>query len=436
MWLLERNFERELRAKLKVAGTASAEQLSRFSAHVDASVGAVDSPRGLKVAGDVAEISVKGVLTKSMDFWLWLFGYEQTTYDQINAGLATAAADPSVKRIVLYIDSPGGQVDGLFETFAALDAFPKPKSVRANLAASAAYGIASLGGKIEATNPAATFGSVGVVATYLVDEELVEITSTEAPDKRPDLSSEEGKAVIREYLDALHELFAEAIARGRGTTTADVNENFGRGAVFVAATAKKRGMIDKAPPSLRAVPKAAQAAYDQMVAEGMVTQDRAIRSDSQNSGDEPAQPAAPVAAQSQGQKTMDLQTLKAQHPDVYAAAFTEGKNKGFADGTEEGREAGVTAERKRVTAHLKMADTTGASDVAFKAIREGASVLDEDIHAEYMSAAMNRHDQNVRQEETDAAGDAVEGAAASGGESKDLGDEVAALMAAKRGKTL
>jgi hypothetical protein len=147
--------------------------------------------------------------------------------------------------------------------------------------------------------------------------------------------------------------------------------------------------------------------------------------------------AAPVAAaQPKGIKKMDLQTLKTQHPDVYAAAFTEGKNKGFADGTEEGHEAGVKAERKRASAHLKMADTTGARDVCDKAIREGASVLDEDIHAEYMSAAMNRRDQGERQEESDAAGAAVDGtaAAAGTGEGADLGDSVAAIMAASRGK--
>lgn len=420
MWLLEPSVERDLRVKFKAVGQPSAHQLEQFNAALkEAEVQAATDgrPRNLRVAGDVAEISIKGVLTEKVDFILWLFGIDNTSYEQINAALAVAASDPTVKRVVLNVDSPGGQVKGLFETFAALDAFQKPKSVRASLAASAAYGIAALGGNIEATNPAATFGSVGVVASYFLDEELIEITSTEAPNKRPDPSTDEGKAVIREYLDAVHQLFAEAIARGRGTTVEDVNANFGRGGIVLAADAKKRGMIDKVPPALRAVKTGARAEAQAEL--------------------EPENPiAAPVAAQQQGKKHMDLQTLKAQHPDTYAAAFAEGKDKGL----EEGREAGTTAERKRVSAHLKMGETTGATEVAFKAIREGSAFADEEIQAEYMSASMNRRDQNVRQTESDEAGAVVDGAgsataqnggAAGGG---DLGDQVVAVLQSKFGK--
>ena len=415
MWLLEPSFERELRAKLKAVGKLAAADFTQFAAHADGEISAADGPRNLKVAGDVAEISVKGLLTNKLDFWAWLFGLENTTYEQIIAALSVAATDPNVKRAVLFVDSPGGEVKGLFELFAALDAFPKPLSVRATLAASAAYGIASLGGKIEATSPAATFGSVGVVASYLHDEELIEITSTEAPDKRPDPSTEEGKAVIRGYLDAVHELFAEAIARGRGTSVDDVNANFGRGAVFIASDAKKRGMIDKAPPALKAVRAQAEDAPSLVL-----NTEKFLGNTTPESGSAPeTQTAAPVAAQPQGKTTMDLETLKAQHPAVYAAAVAEG----------------TAAERKRVTAHLKLADSTGATDVAHKAIREGGSVLDEDMHAEYMSAAMKRNDKTNRQADDSATGDAVDNtASAPEGSTGDIGDQVVAVMQSRRGK--
>ena len=67
----------------------------------------------------------------------------------------------------------------------ALEAFKKPKETRSAQADSAAYAIAALGGKITASNKAAEFGSVGVVATYVRYEgvNIYEITSSNAPPK-------------------------------------------------------------------------------------------------------------------------------------------------------------------------------------------------------------------------------------------------------------
>src|SRR5690606_11582902 len=163
---------------------------------------------------------------------------------------AMARTDDSIKRVVFYVDSPGGQVHGLFDTLAAIESFPKPMVSRCAYACSAAYAIPAMAGKIEAINPAVSVGSVGVVASYFVDDGVIDITSTEAPDKRPDVSTEEGQAVIRKHLDALHELFVDAIARGRTHATGreftvdDVNANFGRGAVVLGKEAKRRGMVD------------------------------------------------------------------------------------------------------------------------------------------------------------------------------------------------
>lgn len=97
-------------------------------------------------------------------------------------------------------------------------------------------------------------------------------------------------------------------------------------------------------------------------------------------------------------KKLTLEEFRAQHPELHQAVFDAGK------------QAGTEQERKRVNAHLKLAETTGAMDVAKKAIASGVSTMDEEIHAEYMSAALNRRDRSDRQAETDAAGKVVEGA--------------------------
>lgn len=96
---------------------------------------------------------------------------------------------------------------------------------------------------------------------------------------------------------------------------------------------------------------------------------------------------------------MDLQTLKAQHPDVYQGAVAEG------------REQGQEIERKRVRAHLTLADSSGAIEVAHKAIREGVSSADEEVQAAYLAHRMNASAQVQRTQEADAIGKAIDKAA-------------------------
>jgi ClpP class serine protease len=243
MWLLKFETLSEIRAAQMLAAPATASQQTEFvAARARQSDG--EAPAGLTIAGDTAQISVTGVLVSQPSFMMWLFGVQQTAYSEITEALSRVASDPSVKRVSLFVDSPGGQVDGLFETLAALQAFNKPMSVTAACACSAAYAIAATAGKITATNAAAEFGSIGVACSVAIDDSTIDIASTEAPNKRPDATTPEGKAVIVEYLDAIHELFADAIAQGRGTTVAAVNSGYGRGGTLLAGAAKSKGMID------------------------------------------------------------------------------------------------------------------------------------------------------------------------------------------------
>jgi hypothetical protein len=245
MWLLKSEVFAELRAAMAAGMHPTAEQQSQFlAARGRPQSGGGEAPDNYVVAGDTAQIGVLGVLSPRPSFLLWLMGFEQTTYSDITRSLALAASDTKIKRVVMVVDSPGGTVDGLFDALAAIEVFSKPMTVTAACACSAAYAIAAAAGPITATNPAAEFGSIGVAAAVALDDGVVDITSTEAPHKRPDASTTEGQAVIREHLDAIHELFADAIARGRGSSIADVNANYGRGATLLAGAAKQRGMVD------------------------------------------------------------------------------------------------------------------------------------------------------------------------------------------------
>lgn len=399
-WLLKKDVAEAMQRERAVrGGKVTADERERWSAAVGDEKSVLDTPRIMVKAGKTAEIRVEGVLTKNRDIWAWLFYGANTSYREIQAALAAAESDPEIRDVVLYIDSPGGHVDGWFDCLGALESFSKTIRVRSAYACSAAYGIAcAAGGKIEAVNAGSEFGSIGVAVMYIHDEAFIDITSTDAPDKRPDPTTEEGKAVIRKELDAIHELFADVVARGRGTTVKDVNENFGRGGVLIAKEAKKRGMIDS-------------------IAQPQGAQRRTA--------------AAVGAAPQPRKKQMDESELKAQHPELHAAVFAKGK----AEGKKEGSEEALTAERDRVEAHLTYGKECGALDTAIAAVLDGTD-LTKTVMARYMTAGRNKVDREDRDKDASVASDATAGAEGQGGSAEvaDLGDQIVSQLEAGKGQ--
>lgn len=387
-WLLKPEVAQAMRAARALGYQPTAEERAKFAAQMQEAYAARDSerPHIMTVAADTAEILVEGVLTEKPDCFALLFGGGNTTYEGIRKSLALAESDPAIKKVVMSVASPGGSVRGLFETLGAIEAFTKPISVNATLAASAAYGIAAVAGPITLQTLASEVGSIGVAVDVWVDEDLVQLTSRDAPNKRPDIRTEEGKGVVVDYLDAFHEIFVDAIARGRSASTGQkitaeqVNAEFGRGAVMLAKQAKAAGMVDRIAPQPKRTRAGARAETE----------------------DHEAPPAPSPAAAEQEHTTMNLEELKAKHPDLYKSVFDAGKS--------EGTTQGEANERKRVTAHLTLGKKCGAMDFAVKCIAEGKSSLDEDVHAEYIGAAANRSDQSARQTESDKASEATKGA--------------------------
>lgn len=412
-WLIHQETLRQMLEQRRAVSISAEEQIAHEE-RVAAREGA--DPRSLSIAGDVAEIRVEGLLTKKEDFWSWLFGSSNTTYADLMKAISMVRSDQSVRSVRVFVDSPGGSADGFFEVldaFKNLRAEKKVDVVAAN-AYSAAYGIAAVAGKITAVNAGSMFGSVGVATSYAFWEgrEQIDITNTDSPNKRPDVRTPEGRAVIVSELDSIFALFAERIAEGRnasadkGLTTDDVAEQFGRGASYVAGDAKRRGMIDAiAKPTLRVVNPTALSVENE--------------------------PNDASAESGGGRKqVMTLEELRSQHPNVFAAAVLEGVNKGTTD------------ERDRVLAHLKMGETSGDMKTATEAIRSGAGMSLE-LQATYLAAGMNRADRSKRQQDSDAAGAVVDGAPAVGSpnvhtptsEADVYEAQVVALLEQRRGKT-
>lgn len=72
-----------------------------------------------------------------------------------------------------------------------------------------------------------------------------QIVSTNAPNKRPDPTTEAGRAQFQAVVDALEEAFLEKVARNRGVAVGYVKSNFGKGGVLVGKDAVNAGMADR-----------------------------------------------------------------------------------------------------------------------------------------------------------------------------------------------
>jgi len=200
------------------------------------------------------------------------------------------------------------------------------------------------------------------------------------------METEEGQAVVRDHLDSLHAIFADIVGEGRGVDPSLVTERFGSGRMFAASEAMKRGMIDR------------------------IERDAIERP----AGTTPTEGGQ--ATTHTTEKVMDLDKLKAEHPDVYRAAVDHG----------------VAQERDRVSAHLIMGQSSGDMETATKAIEDG-SQMTASLSAKYQAAGMRRNAMEDRGAESAESEGAAEAGAAQGGEEQTSeeahAEAVAALVA-------
>jgi len=207
-------------------------------------------------ANKVAIIPIHGVLTKDGPSWLG------SNYETISKAAEEAGADPAVKRVVLSVDSPGGEVTGLPEAAAVLAQVAKVKPVSAmvdGIAASAAYFLASQASNITLT-PSGEVGSVGVRTMHVdISEALadmgINVTEMFSGDYKTEWSpfhplSEDAKTDMNKRLASLHGDFIDAVNAGRGSrATAEAKaQRYGEGRMFDANNALTRGMIDAVQP--------------------------------------------------------------------------------------------------------------------------------------------------------------------------------------------
>jgi ClpP class serine protease len=162
-----------------------------------------------------------------------------------------ALNNPDVRAILLNIDSPGGEANGIGEFADMVYAARGRKPITAYVggyACSAAYWIASAADEIVASD-SAVLGSIGTIAAIpdpsVEHEGEVIFVSSQSPRKHADPTTEAGASDIQAILDAMTDVFMAGVARNRGVSAETVASSYGRGGVFVGGAAVTAGLADR-----------------------------------------------------------------------------------------------------------------------------------------------------------------------------------------------
>lgn len=177
-----------------------------------------------------------------------------TSLDMVSLAFEDALQSEEISAVLLDIDSPGGIAAGIGEMAGMIRAGTARKPVTAYIASqacSAAYWLGAAAGDV-VIHATAMAGNIGVVAGARVQENpdaqgyrLIEVVSSNAPDKRPDPRTEEGAATIRAVLDQVEAQFIDDVAAFRGVSREAVLRDFGRGSNLVGSKAVAAGMADR-----------------------------------------------------------------------------------------------------------------------------------------------------------------------------------------------
>ncbi|MCI0395610.1 MAG: signal peptide peptidase SppA [Chloroflexi bacterium] len=211
----------------------------------------------------VAIVRVEGVISASDDDDYTV----GATSGVVIADLRAAAADPSVKAIVLRVDSPGGTVTGSAQIYEVVKELGKPVVVSmASTAASGGYYVSAPADYIFA-RPDSVTGSIGVIFTIINAEELMNelgvevVTITSGPNKDMGSLWEELEPEHREIFEGLvaesYSEFVRVVAEGRNMSEEEVRR-LADGRIYSGRQALAIGLVDELGDLQAAIDKAAE----------------------------------------------------------------------------------------------------------------------------------------------------------------------------------
>lgn len=236
---------------LRAAGETLSE--ADITARIEA---AANGPRsGAARQGALAIVPLYGVISPRANLMSRTSG--GTTAEEFGAAFSAALRDPDIGSILIDVDSPGGQVEGIDEVATLIREARGVKPTTAiayHVAASAALWIAAQADELVVT-PSGSVGSVGVLYKHQDISEAeaksgIRTTFISTARYKTEQSShgpltDEAAAHIRAEAEAWDRKFVSALATARGVSVDTVRADFGQGRMLRAEDAVRVGMADR-----------------------------------------------------------------------------------------------------------------------------------------------------------------------------------------------
>ena len=196
----------------------------------------------------VAVIPIHGILTKKPGAFDDFLG--MTSYERVQAQIEEALGNKEVETILLDIDSPGGEVNGLFDLADFIYEARRSKRIIAMAnddAYSAAYAIASSAEKVFVSRTSGV-GSIGVIASHIDQSGFdqsqgIKYTTVFAGSRKNDLNphepiTSESLESLQEEVNRLYEMLVELVARNRNLSIKTIKDTeaglyFGQNAIEI-----------------------------------------------------------------------------------------------------------------------------------------------------------------------------------------------------------
>lgn len=220
---------------------------------------AVDNTSGKQQAQveNARIIRVYGIISQRVDMMNNISEPDSTSTQRISSQLNAALNDPSVKTIVIEFDSPGGSVYGIQELGQELMQARTQKPIIASinsLCCSAAYWLAACCSEICIT-PSGETGSIGVICMHVdqsafneamgIKPTYIHSSKFKAEGNPHEPLTEEGLEYLQTQINAYHQTFIKAVAKGREISAETVNKDFGEGRALMAKDALSKKMVDR-----------------------------------------------------------------------------------------------------------------------------------------------------------------------------------------------
>lgn len=266
-------------------------------------------------ANNVAIVSLRGAILDDADGFAEFFGLP--SHQSFAVMMRAAADDDSLSEIILDISSPGGVVAGVDTSVEAVRYARSKKPVTAvvgGYALSCGYWLASQASHIVAA-PTAMVGNIGIIYEHtdiseaqkkagvttelLTTGEFKGIMNPTQP--LTDAHRERWMLELREA----YSVFIDDVAKGRGISVDAAHEQWGDAGMYTGQRALDAGLVDSVGTL--------QSVLDNLT----------------------------KSSTSKGRKAhMDLEQLKAEHPELYASIMAAGKAEGKTEAeTERGLQA-------------------------------------------------------------------------------------------------